>query len=159
MVIREDGNMENKSSHKESSFNSEIDSPSDSSHDEGDLLMGKLCFIIIDGGGYVNVASLRLVEKLNLLTIVYPNLINCSGQTSVIGFYLGEYDRKVIHDGVTNRFSFVYMEQKVTLKPFSLREVSEDQLKMKIKKEKEQKNIEKKRRSRGSKEKKKRKTK
>ncbi|RDY02852.1 hypothetical protein CR513_13652, partial [Mucuna pruriens] len=43
----------------------------------------------------------------------------------------------VIQDGVTNILSFVHMGQKVTLKPLSLIEVSEDQLKMKIKREKE----------------------
>ncbi|RDX90017.1 hypothetical protein CR513_28176, partial [Mucuna pruriens] len=56
-----------------------------------------------------------------------------------------QYDLKVIHDGVTNRFSFVHMGQKVTLKPFSLREVIEDQLKMKIKREKKTKRTERKR--------------
>ncbi|RDX81425.1 hypothetical protein CR513_37894, partial [Mucuna pruriens] len=37
-----------------------------------------------------------------------------------------QYDRKVTHNGITNRFSFTYMGQKVTLKPLSSREVSKD---------------------------------
>ncbi|RDY14340.1 hypothetical protein CR513_00619, partial [Mucuna pruriens] len=35
-----------------------------------------------------------------------------------------QFDRRVTHDGVTNRFSFVHMGQKVVLKPLSTREVS-----------------------------------
>ncbi|RDX92955.1 hypothetical protein CR513_24852, partial [Mucuna pruriens] len=34
-----------------------------------------------------------------------------------------QYDRKVIHDGATNRFAFVHMRQKVVLKPLSLRAI------------------------------------
>ncbi|RDX96670.1 hypothetical protein CR513_20645, partial [Mucuna pruriens] len=45
----------------------------------------------------------------------------------------------VIHYGVTNRFAFVHKGQKVILKPLSPREVSKDQLKMKMKREKEPK--------------------
>ncbi|RDX95089.1 hypothetical protein CR513_22440, partial [Mucuna pruriens] len=33
-------------------------------------VIGKLCSLIIDGGSSVNVASLRLVEKLNLPILV-----------------------------------------------------------------------------------------
>ncbi|RDX76987.1 hypothetical protein CR513_42961, partial [Mucuna pruriens] len=51
-----------------------------------------------------------------------------------------EFDRKVTYDGVTNRFPFVHMGQKVNLKPLSPREVNEDQLKMKIKRKKNRKN-------------------
>ncbi|RDX60576.1 hypothetical protein CR513_61268, partial [Mucuna pruriens] len=39
MVVREDGIVENESSREESSFSSEVESSSDSSHDEGYLLM------------------------------------------------------------------------------------------------------------------------
>ncbi|RDY12237.1 hypothetical protein CR513_02997, partial [Mucuna pruriens] len=38
----------------------------------GYSVLGKLCSIIIYGGSCVNFASLRLVEKLNLPTLVYP---------------------------------------------------------------------------------------
>ncbi|RDX82522.1 hypothetical protein CR513_36671, partial [Mucuna pruriens] len=99
MVMGEDGSVESESSCKESLSNSEVESSSDSSLNEGDLLMmtrlmnaqvnedsdfqrefifhsrchvkGKLCSIIIYSGGCVNVASLRLVQNLNLPTLVH----------------------------------------------------------------------------------------
>ncbi|RDX87651.1 hypothetical protein CR513_30852, partial [Mucuna pruriens] len=37
-----------------------------------------------------------------------------------------QYDRKVTHDGVTNRFTFVHRGMKVTLKPLSPKDVTED---------------------------------
>ncbi|RDX75901.1 hypothetical protein CR513_44189, partial [Mucuna pruriens] len=54
-----------------------------------------------------------------------------------LAFTLGKYedevlcDRKMIYDGVTNRFMFVHKGQKFTLKPLSLKEVNKDQVKMK----------------------------
>ncbi|RDX66220.1 hypothetical protein CR513_55035, partial [Mucuna pruriens] len=48
-----------------------------------------------------------------------------------------QFHRQKIHDGVTNRFSFVHKGQKVTIKILSPRKVSEYQLKMKMKREKE----------------------
>ena len=48
-----------------------------------------------------------------------------------------QYDRDVVHNGVTNKFSFVHKGQKVTLKPLSLSEVCEDQIKMRVKIEQE----------------------
>ncbi|RDY13049.1 hypothetical protein CR513_02090, partial [Mucuna pruriens] len=44
-----------------------------------------------------------------------------------------QYNRKVTHDRVTIKFSFVYMGHKVTLKPLSAKEILEDQIKMKQK--------------------------
>jgi len=40
-----------------------------------------------------------------------------------------KYDRDVVHNGVTNKFSFVHKGQKVTLRPLSPSEVCEDQIK------------------------------
>ena len=40
-----------------------------------------------------------------------------------------QYDRDVVHNGVTNKFSFVHKGKKVTLTPMSPREVCEDQIK------------------------------
>ncbi|RDY08901.1 hypothetical protein CR513_06815, partial [Mucuna pruriens] len=136
---------------------------------------GKLCAIIIYGGNSVNVTSLGLVEKLNLPTLVYLKnaLSRDKGEMVVdkqvsLTFALGKYcdeilcnvfDKKVTHDKITNKFSFVHVGQKVTLKPLSLREVSEDQLKIKIKRKKEQKEQKEKRKSRGIRGKKQRKTK
>jgi len=46
-----------------------------------------------------------------------------------------QYDRDVVHNNVTRKFSFVYKEHKVTLKPLSPSEVCEDQIKMRVKRE------------------------
>ncbi|RDX70621.1 hypothetical protein CR513_50124, partial [Mucuna pruriens] len=92
--------VESESSHEGSSSSSEVESSIDSSYCEGDLLtvkklmsslvnedidsqreniyhfrcqvMAKLCSLIIDRGSNVNVASLMLVEKLSLPTLVHP---------------------------------------------------------------------------------------
>jgi len=47
-----------------------------------------------------------------------------------------QYDRKTLHDGLTNKISFTFHWHKVTLKFLSPKEVHEDQLKMKEKREK-----------------------
>ncbi|RDY11591.1 hypothetical protein CR513_03725, partial [Mucuna pruriens] len=48
-----------------------------------------------------------------------------------------QFDKKVIHDGVTNHFTFIHMGQRVVLKPLSSSEVQEDQKKMNVKRESE----------------------
>jgi len=48
-----------------------------------------------------------------------------------------QYDRKVTRDGLTNRYSFLFKGQKVSLTPLSPREVCEDQIKMKVRKKQE----------------------
>ncbi|RDX87191.1 hypothetical protein CR513_31372, partial [Mucuna pruriens] len=48
---------------------------------------------------------------------------------------LWQFD-KVIHNRVTNRFTFIHMGQKIVLKLLSPREVNEDQNKMRVKREK-----------------------
>ena len=44
-----------------------------------------------------------------------------------------QYDRRVMHDGFTNKFTFVHKDRKTTLAPLAPREVSKDQLKMRKK--------------------------
>jgi len=46
-----------------------------------------------------------------------------------------QYDRQVLHDGLTNKMTFTFQGHKVILKPLSPKQVHEDQLKMKTKKE------------------------
>jgi len=48
-----------------------------------------------------------------------------------------QYDRHVLHDGLSNTMSFSFQGCKVTLKPLSPQEVHEDQIKMKTKRENE----------------------
>jgi len=50
-----------------------------------------------------------------------------------------QYDRNVTHDGLSNKYSFIFKGQKVTLTPLSPREVSEGQVKMKVKREQDKK--------------------
>jgi len=44
-----------------------------------------------------------------------------------------QYDRQVLHDGLTNKMTFTFPGHKVTLKPLSPKVVHEDQIKMKKK--------------------------
>ncbi|RDY04991.1 hypothetical protein CR513_11221, partial [Mucuna pruriens] len=165
MIVKDDGEIESDSSLGDVSSSSEVESLSDGFHYEGDflvvrrlmnnhvgeeaqtqrenifhsrcLILGNLCSMIIDKGSYVNVASERLVKKLALPTFRGEFLVN--KQAKVI-FTLGGYeDKVVIHDGVTNRFTFVHLGQRVVLKSLSLREVHGDQKKMKVKREVERK--------------------
>ncbi|RDX82232.1 hypothetical protein CR513_36992, partial [Mucuna pruriens] len=115
MILRDNGEIESDNSCGDTSISNDLKSCSDDSHVEGDLLMrentfhpmchvlGNLCFVIIDGGSCVNVASERLCGEL---------VVDCQVKLS---FTIGKLKiRKVIHDGVTNRFTFVHMGRKVT---------------------------------------------
>ncbi|RDX83102.1 hypothetical protein CR513_36018, partial [Mucuna pruriens] len=99
MVLRENGKVESESSQEDTSSSSGGEFSSEGSHYEGNLLMPrrlmssivgeeesqreiifhsrclvlrKLCSFIVDGRSNVNVASLRLVEKLVFPTLPYP---------------------------------------------------------------------------------------
>lgn len=50
-----------------------------------------------------------------------------------------QYDRDVVHNGVTNKFSLVHKREKVILTPLSPIEFCEDQIKMSEKKTREKK--------------------
>ncbi|RDY11917.1 hypothetical protein CR513_03353, partial [Mucuna pruriens] len=50
-----------------------------------------------------------------------------------------QFDKKVIHDGVTNCFTFIHMRQRFVLKPLFPSEVQEDKKKMNVKRESERK--------------------
>jgi len=50
-----------------------------------------------------------------------------------------QYDRKVTHDGLTNKYSFLFKGQKVSLIPLSPRDICEDQIKMRLRREQERK--------------------
>ena len=53
-----------------------------------------------------------------------------------------EEDTKVVHDGFTNKISFQHHDHKSILKPLSLREVCDDQIRMREKREQERDNSE-----------------
>nr|KYP32827.1 hypothetical protein KK1_046394 [Cajanus cajan] len=54
-----------------------------------------------------------------------------------------QFDKKTIHDGLTNKISFHHLGKNIMLCPISPSQVSEDQLKMKVKREDEEKKKEK----------------
>ncbi|RDX76431.1 hypothetical protein CR513_43573, partial [Mucuna pruriens] len=152
MILKENGEMEKEISQEETST-SESDYSSEEAFYEGDLLMclikGKFCSLIIDGGSSVNVARLRLVENLSIPTLYHPK--PCKVQwLSNNGKWLlirrpWQYDRKMTHDVVTNKFSFVNMGHKVTLKSCLLKKNEErKENERKLREKKGEKNEEKK---------------
>jgi len=122
------------------------------------LINDKLCSSIVDGDSCANVASTRVVDKLGLSTISHAKpykiqWLSEEGEIIVskqvlIAFSIRKYkdevlcvllgrpwqfDRKTIHDGLTNKINFNFHGHKVTLKSLSPKEVHEDQIKMKEK--------------------------
>ncbi|RDY03007.1 hypothetical protein CR513_13470, partial [Mucuna pruriens] len=117
MILRDDGKMESDSSHGDTSISSDSESHSDDSHVEGDLLMrGEL---VVDHQVEVSFTIRKYEDKV--LCDVVP--------MKAIHLLLGRpcrYDKKVIHGGATNRFTFVQMGRKVVLKPLSPKVNQED---------------------------------
>nr|GEU87045.1 hypothetical protein [Tanacetum cinerariifolium] len=68
---------------------------------------GKVCNVIIDGGSCENVISATMVSKLSLMTEEHPQfhiLSNCHGSRRVMRPW--QFDRKTMHDGYKNTYSF-----------------------------------------------------
>ena len=85
-----------------------------------------------------------MVNKQVLITFTigkYKDEVSCDVMpmktTHILLGSPGQYDRHVLHDGLTNQISFTFQGSKVTLKPLSPKEVHEDQIKMKSKRENE----------------------
>ncbi|XP_035830042.1 uncharacterized protein LOC118488465 [Helianthus annuus] len=79
---------------------------------------GKVCTMIVDGGCCTSIASQTLVSKLKLATVPHPS--------PYILEWLNEgegrpwlFDRRVIHDGFKNTYSFVHNNRKITLTPIT----------------------------------------
>ncbi|RDX76794.1 hypothetical protein CR513_43177, partial [Mucuna pruriens] len=168
MILRDNGEVECKSSRDEHSSSTKIESHSDGSHCEEDVLMmrrlvnsqigketgtqrenvfhsrslvfGNLCSMIINGGSCVNVASQRLMKKLDLPTFAHPRpyKLQCLSekeeelQQVEVAFTLSSYEDRVVCDVVlmeathlllgrlvTNRFTFVHMGQRIGPKHLS----------------------------------------
>ncbi|XP_072084530.1 uncharacterized protein [Arachis hypogaea] len=102
------------------------------------LLGGKVGLMIIDAGSHTNVASSTLITKLGLKCTKHPNpykleWLSDVGELKACHLLLGrpwQYDRKVVHDGLTNRYSFTYLGKKITLAPLTPKEVYLEQLNM-----------------------------
>ncbi|RDX95948.1 hypothetical protein CR513_21457, partial [Mucuna pruriens] len=147
MILMENGEIESDSSHGDTSTSSDLESQVMIPMLKGIFLWchvkGNLCFVIIDGGSCVNVASERLqwLSECGALVVdrqvevsftigkyedkVLCNLVPMEATHLLLG-RPWQYDRKVIHDGVTNRLTFVHMGRKVVLKPLSLKAIQED---------------------------------
>ncbi|RDY05033.1 hypothetical protein CR513_11175, partial [Mucuna pruriens] len=121
MTLREEWIGDTKSSWDESSFISETSlSKSNFSPYDSDLLM-KVYSIIIHCGGCVNVASLRIVEKLNLLALVHPKpyklqWLNSKGEMTItnqvsLAFTLGKYSDEVLCDVVPIEATHILLER------------------------------------------------
>ncbi|KAI3445228.1 hypothetical protein Pfo_001893 [Paulownia fortunei] len=120
-------------------------------------IQNRVCSVIIYGGSCTNVASTTMVEKLGLLTTKHPRpyMLYC-GEVKVnkqvlvsirIGKYEDEvlcdavpiqaghlllgrpwkFDRRVKHDGFTNKYLFVLNQKTITLVPLTPKQVHEDQ--------------------------------
>jgi len=84
-----------------------------------------------------------MVNKQVLITFAiekYKDEVLCDVPMEATHILLGrswQYDRKILHDGHTNKISFNFQGHKVILKPLSPKEVNKDQVKMKTKRENE----------------------
>nr|AAM15062.1 putative retroelement integrase [Arabidopsis thaliana] len=119
---------------------------------------GKVCSLIIDGGSCTNVASETMVKKLGLKWLNDSGKMRVKNQV-VVPIVIGKYedeilcdvlpmeaghillgrpwqsDRKVMHDGFTNRHSFEFKGGKTILVSMTPHEVYQDQIHLKQKKE------------------------
>ncbi|RDX82950.1 hypothetical protein CR513_36194, partial [Mucuna pruriens] len=161
MIVNEDREVKSERFLREATTFSEVETSSDDSHYEGDLLVvrwliyshtgeevshfGELMSIILNRGSFVNVAGKRLVKKLDLPTIVHlrPYRLQWLSEKEEllvdkeveVTFNLGGYedkvvynvvsmkathlllgrpcqfDKKVIHDGVTNQHFYTHREK------------------------------------------------
>ena len=70
----------------------------------------------------------------------YKDEVLCDVVPTQVGHFLGrpwKFDRKVKHDGFTNKYSFMHNQKTVTLVPLTPRHIFEDQVR--LQKESEQK--------------------
>ncbi|RDX85663.1 hypothetical protein CR513_33120, partial [Mucuna pruriens] len=159
MTLKDDGDIKNKSYQEYMSENDGCSS--DEKPYEGDLLVvrchmsafieddqtqrenifhsrcmvkGNYYLFIVDGNSNVNVASLRLA-LIEIILGKYKDEILCNivpvEATDILLRRPWQFDKKVTHDSVTNKFSFEHKGKKVTIKPLSPHKVIEDQIKMK----------------------------
>ncbi|RDX91472.1 hypothetical protein CR513_26543, partial [Mucuna pruriens] len=124
VLIGEDEKIGSESYTREASITNESEGLSDELHYKGDLLV--VMRLMNDQ---------RLVKKLALPTTVHPRSDRQVGVVFTLGAYedkvVCDFDKKVIHDGVTNRFMFLHLGHRVVLKPLSPREKTERKLKKK----------------------------
>ncbi|KAK8554936.1 hypothetical protein V6N13_016190 [Hibiscus sabdariffa] len=101
-------------------------------------VLDKVCVVIIDSGSCTNVASSVMVDKLGYRAVSigkYKDEVLCDVVTmDVTHLLLGQpwqYDKKAMHDGFTNQYSFMHAGKKITLAPLTPSQVHEDQASLK----------------------------
>ncbi|RDX82275.1 hypothetical protein CR513_36937, partial [Mucuna pruriens] len=123
MILRDNGDIESQSSQKKTSTlgSEDVYSSEGASKELDDLTMRKLIITFIEDDQS---------QMENIFTQDYKDEIICDvvliEATHVLLGRPWQFDRKVTHDGVTNKFSFVHKDKKVTLKPLNHREVIKD---------------------------------
>ncbi|RDY13682.1 hypothetical protein CR513_01362, partial [Mucuna pruriens] len=157
VIMKYDKEVESESSLREISFSSEAKSLSDDFYYKGDLLvLGRLmnshvgeeaetqrenifhsrCLIsYLINGGIIEKGEFLVDKQIDVTFTVgeYEDKVTYDVvPIQVTHLLLGrpwQFDKRVIHDGVTNRFTFVHLGQRVVLKPLSPREIHEDKKK------------------------------
>ncbi|RDY10873.1 hypothetical protein CR513_04546, partial [Mucuna pruriens] len=147
MILKDDGDIDSKSSQEEASTLGSERCLSEEVPYEGDLLMVRrlmsafveddlskreniFCSRCMIQGKYCSLHRLSekgvtIVDKqvnVELILSKYKDEILCD----VVPMEATHFDKKVTHDGVTNKFSFVWKGNKVILKPLTPREVIDD---------------------------------
>ncbi|KAL4326010.1 hypothetical protein GQ457_11G026300 [Hibiscus cannabinus] len=88
---------------------------------------GKVCFVIIDGGDQASSHSVSIGSyKDEVICDVVP-----MHATHMLLGKPWQFDRKVMHDGYRNRYSFTYDGKKHTLAPLSPQQVHDGQVHLK----------------------------
>ncbi|RDY12818.1 hypothetical protein CR513_02336, partial [Mucuna pruriens] len=133
MFLRENGDIDNESSQEEMSHQvvKGIYSSEDACY-EGDILMVRRlmrAFVLDDQSQRENIFHSRLSEHGEMIVDKHVSIAITLGKFKdeiLCGVVSMECDRKVTHDGVANKFSFVHEGNKITLKPLTIKEVLED---------------------------------
>ncbi|KAL4352373.1 hypothetical protein GQ457_06G012440 [Hibiscus cannabinus] len=123
MLLRDDGEIESDS--EEDVQESPLEDVED------DHLEDKVCVVIIDSESCTNVASSVMVDKLDKSIGNYKDEVLCDVVTmDATHLLLGQpwqFDKKALHDGYTNKYSFSHAGKRVTLAPLTPSQVCEDQ--------------------------------
>ncbi|RDY03015.1 hypothetical protein CR513_13456, partial [Mucuna pruriens] len=129
MILKDDGDIDSESFQEVLTLGSEGYLSEEVSYERDLLMVRRLMsmFIEDDQSQIDNIFHLRCMVNRKFCFLIIDIGI------SVNEILFDVFDKKVTHDGLTNKFSFVHKGNKVILKPLTPREVIEDQLKMKKK--------------------------
>ncbi|RDY00894.1 hypothetical protein CR513_15851, partial [Mucuna pruriens] len=100
--------------------------------EDADVEQQKVCNMIIDGRTCTNVVEKQVSVSFaigNYKDEVLYDVVPMEVEHILLG-RPWQFDRKVIHNGYINSFSFIYNKQKITLASLSPKQVFVDQIKM-----------------------------